>query len=385
MPGPWWKMGRKSGRISEFVNDHLHQSRKRRDGSSLVVETGFPTSLVDLFMKNREKLKKPSKRKRSNNNSKPSPADGSFSFPPFSPAPSLPPPVDVKKVDVNVNTNTVPVADAESDDGLLFLVAAFKLFLVVFLVLSTNRLSIGVVTVSAFLFFLSDCLLGKYISDAKRLFTAVARPFLNKLVEYKYGIVPREKESMISVSHQEIVEEESCDHPPEPMPGSSSSSSSSPSPSFSKGKSVAVFQDDDPAVPKIKKRTKMKNKLMKLLGKKSKTGSDSSSPKLGKKESEVASKPHSSSVSSPRYEDDTASTSAVVSGAAVNRDDVEKGNEDLRRRYYFLGLVILVGLVGGRPLAIFLTLLCIFLLVCVEKLMDSMRLSSVWRYFDKSR
>jgi hypothetical protein len=38
------------------------QSTKR--GNSLVVETGFPTSLVDLFVKNRERLKKPTGKKK---------------------------------------------------------------------------------------------------------------------------------------------------------------------------------------------------------------------------------------------------------------------------------------------------------------------------------
>ncbi|KAL2473857.1 uncharacterized protein Fot_49593 [Forsythia ovata] len=62
MPLPWKKV--KSTRISQLVNDHLQNSQRRRGDSSLMVETGFPTSLVDLFIKNREKLKKPSKKKR---------------------------------------------------------------------------------------------------------------------------------------------------------------------------------------------------------------------------------------------------------------------------------------------------------------------------------
>ncbi|CAB4306998.1 unnamed protein product [Prunus armeniaca] len=47
-------------RISQFVADL--QSPKR--GGSLVVQTGFPTSLVDLFVKNRDHLKKPSKKNK---------------------------------------------------------------------------------------------------------------------------------------------------------------------------------------------------------------------------------------------------------------------------------------------------------------------------------
>nr|XP_018450494.1 PREDICTED: uncharacterized protein LOC108821983 isoform X2 [Raphanus sativus] len=51
---PWKKSKSKSGRISRFMSD-LQQSPKR--GGSLVVETGFPTSLIDLFVKNRDRLK----------------------------------------------------------------------------------------------------------------------------------------------------------------------------------------------------------------------------------------------------------------------------------------------------------------------------------------
>ncbi|GAV65629.1 hypothetical protein CFOL_v3_09144 [Cephalotus follicularis] len=54
MPLPW-----KKTRISRLVADL--QSPKR--GGSLVVETGFPTSLIDLFVKNRDRLKKKKKSK----------------------------------------------------------------------------------------------------------------------------------------------------------------------------------------------------------------------------------------------------------------------------------------------------------------------------------
>lgn len=60
MPFPWKKP--KGSRISQFVADHINSSKH---GGSLVVQTGFPTSLVDLFHKNRDRLKKPSKKKRS--------------------------------------------------------------------------------------------------------------------------------------------------------------------------------------------------------------------------------------------------------------------------------------------------------------------------------
>ncbi|XP_043703949.1 uncharacterized protein LOC122654046 [Telopea speciosissima] len=53
MPLPWKKS--KVGRISRFVADLRSPSKH---GGSLVVETGFPTSVIDLIVKNRDRLKK---------------------------------------------------------------------------------------------------------------------------------------------------------------------------------------------------------------------------------------------------------------------------------------------------------------------------------------
>ncbi|KAJ8752176.1 hypothetical protein K2173_003784 [Erythroxylum novogranatense] len=58
MPLPWKKS--RVPRISRIVAD----LQFRKHGNSLVLETGFPTSLVDLFVKNRDKLKRPFKSKK---------------------------------------------------------------------------------------------------------------------------------------------------------------------------------------------------------------------------------------------------------------------------------------------------------------------------------
>ncbi|GAB2211313.1 hypothetical protein Droror1_Dr00016615 [Drosera rotundifolia] len=66
MPSLWRKSSSsfsKGNRISRFVAD-LQTPPKR--GSSLVNETGFPTSLVDLFIKNRDRIKKQKKKCVSN-------------------------------------------------------------------------------------------------------------------------------------------------------------------------------------------------------------------------------------------------------------------------------------------------------------------------------
>ncbi|KAM5587383.1 hypothetical protein ABKV19_006025 [Rosa sericea] len=63
MPLPWKKT--RVGRISQMVADL--QSPKKR--GSLVVQTGFPASLIDLFVKNRDRLRKRSKKNKKKKNS----------------------------------------------------------------------------------------------------------------------------------------------------------------------------------------------------------------------------------------------------------------------------------------------------------------------------
>ncbi|XP_010906238.1 uncharacterized protein [Elaeis guineensis] len=57
MPNPW-KKARAAG-LSRLVSGIGRPER----GASLVVQTGFPTSLADLVVKNRDRLKKPSRKK----------------------------------------------------------------------------------------------------------------------------------------------------------------------------------------------------------------------------------------------------------------------------------------------------------------------------------
>lgn len=166
MPLPWKKT--KVSRISRLVADF--QSPPKR-GGSLVVQTGFPTSLVDLFVKNRDRLKKHSKKK-------------SQSEPPMEisrPMNVTPPPPCYTNMKVNsssgsqenVRTNKIkrtPVeelavveqcvgddrdfgvggADADGSKKGRVVMAVLRVFLVVVLALSSKRLAVGI-TKSAFL------------------------------------------------------------------------------------------------------------------------------------------------------------------------------------------------------------------------------------------
>ncbi|XP_008439534.1 uncharacterized protein LOC103484301 [Cucumis melo] len=188
MPLPWKKT--KPNRISRIVADLQPPSR----ATSLVVETGFPTSVVDLFVKNRDRIKRHSLRKPKHKQHSTHVSE-SLAPPPtpsLSPdnSPRLPEHEDVvvtascstagRKVDglqhrpipadvqlnvVSARPNFCSNADADADGVCLnsmsmVFVAAVKMLLVVIPVLSTQKLVLGI-TISAFLLFLLE-IFGKF-------------------------------------------------------------------------------------------------------------------------------------------------------------------------------------------------------------------------------
>ncbi|KAG6756803.1 hypothetical protein POTOM_040246 [Populus tomentosa] len=168
MPFPWKKD--KVSRFSRIVADL--QSPKR--GNSLVVETGFPTSLVDLFVKNRERLKKPTGKKKKRQQQLQEVeeelviSDPIFVSSSIELVDSLGPIQNLENMEsfdvCDLVSQLLPVVDEDVDDvddvkvtdkkcwnekekRLLFVV--LKMFLVVVLGLSTKKLVVGI-TMSAF-------------------------------------------------------------------------------------------------------------------------------------------------------------------------------------------------------------------------------------------
>ncbi|KAK3432591.1 hypothetical protein EUGRSUZ_D00100 [Eucalyptus grandis] len=172
MPLPWKKS--RVTRISRLVADL--QSSPRR-GGSLVVETGFPTSLIDLFVKNRDRLRKPSRRKAAaeEDEEEEEPPELQISHPvltsplpahlvvrgpdplhdPPPPAAPAAPPAAAAAGSRAVDDGAVDGADGDyvgggSGKSNSVFSAVFKVFVVVVLALSTKGLVIGVM-MSAFL------------------------------------------------------------------------------------------------------------------------------------------------------------------------------------------------------------------------------------------
>ncbi|KAK6797162.1 hypothetical protein RDI58_004864 [Solanum bulbocastanum] len=138
MSFPWKKLKKTS--ISQLVKDHIHSQKP------LMVETGFPSSLVDLFVKNRRKFMKTSKKKR---------APPVVAEPPLSSL--LTPPSPVCCIIERSELKGCQEKDERFDldeavDKNMVLIALLKIFLVVVLVLGTKKLVLGI-TMSAFLLY----------------------------------------------------------------------------------------------------------------------------------------------------------------------------------------------------------------------------------------
>ncbi|XP_027338873.1 uncharacterized protein LOC113852721 [Abrus precatorius] len=142
MPFPWKK--NRVTRISQIVADL--QSPKR--GASLVVQTGFPTSLIDLFVKNRSRFKK-HRSKKPLHHDIPDP-------PPPSPATTPPPslslseiPLPTPELEPNADEAAVSGRVGECGSGSGFNLVIVKILMVVVLLSTVKRVTVGI-TVSAF-------------------------------------------------------------------------------------------------------------------------------------------------------------------------------------------------------------------------------------------
>ncbi|RID75755.1 hypothetical protein BRARA_B02783 [Brassica rapa] len=178
-----WKKP-KSGRLSRFMSE-FQQSPKR--GGSLVVQTGFPASLIDLFVKNRDRLKKSSsKTKRIQCQIQTAP---NASLPVNKDA-RLEKPVARKSIRNKIkNVNLVdggltaeknkPTSHKSgcvcSGGNVAFMLMAFRVLIVVVLTLNTKKkLTIGI-TLTAFALLLAELVAARVVTRFKHCNTDAPR------------------------------------------------------------------------------------------------------------------------------------------------------------------------------------------------------------------
>ncbi|RXH98871.1 hypothetical protein DVH24_011196 [Malus domestica] len=222
----------RANRISQFVADL--QSPKR--GGSLVVQTGFPTSLIDLFVKNRDHLKKPSKKNKNKSKKRESRVEdrvddritlncelGSGDLP-ILVKPSSPKVENLKPIEADHGVEATGIENRKKnfvvggEDCIggnwgPVLTAVMKMFVVVVLALSTKKLVVGV-TLSAFLLLLLEyagkhlALFLKPCSNAKSVMGQRLSAFLLFLNGFESddlkGVIARERTVFLDSAIEEI-------------------------------------------------------------------------------------------------------------------------------------------------------------------------------------
>lgn len=373
-----WKKKTRCTRFSQLVADHL-QSPKH--GGSLVVETGFPTSLIDLYVRNRGRFRKSSAKKQKGNDS-PNPLSSSSSSDSLVESSNLSSGVsDSRGNDEIIEEDVVVVggSNIEIDDSSIIEVersvemaklnpvvaAALKVLFVVVLILGTKRFKFGI-TVSAFLLFFLE-LVGKPLLersslmrpgvDSKKLFESSSHGTKN---------IKDSKENTTLFVCSEVVEiEEQIDSQKEV--GSEKK--------LDEVKSEVLMEIRH----KSSRKALMKSKMKKLVPKKLRKSSMGSKGEIscGLKEEETVKcaqnlKPSvlSSEFSESKLEilcvskqeqtkiveiEAPSSSSTLVSEIGCSNKKLKKESQQ-NYGCLILCLIVLIGLIGGRVLALVLAL-----------------------------
>ncbi|KAL4366908.1 hypothetical protein GQ457_05G025940 [Hibiscus cannabinus] len=312
---PWKKS--KVARIARLVAG-LHQSPKR--GGSLVVETGFPTSLVDLFVKNRDRLRKSSKRKCR------------FVAPPTPPLAQSPCNEDLQSPDMDVG-EVVFISRENNDDRRIPFHVAFKVLLAVALAVCTGSLAIWILIAALVL------VLIKFAG-------ARSWGFLRPESEIPNGLKSRagETESPDPCELIELRDELKMESGKETCKSEGSRSSRI------KTSLIKKF------VPKKLRHGKGKKQGRSV---RSKEKEEASSSELEKEKQEAGVGEEEGSETEqgdmvPRFD-------KLLQGES-GRERVRKGNSG-----YVILIVLLAGLVGGRGVALFPTLVCCFIRMYTQR------------------
>ncbi|CAH9107254.1 unnamed protein product [Cuscuta europaea] len=155
-----WKKAKRTAIICQMLKDQFNQRKNAAAASPLVVETGFPTSLVDLIVNHRDRFKKPSPSARFNNKSSPpQPSAGDPILLPLPPSLAPPSPSETPIATSGTRENeglAIGGQDGEANSNKV-LSGVLSMFLLVGLALGAKKFAVGI-TLSAFLLVILDYL-----------------------------------------------------------------------------------------------------------------------------------------------------------------------------------------------------------------------------------
>lgn len=383
-----WKKKTRCTRFSQLVADHL-QSPKR--GGSLVVETGFPTSLIDLYVRNRGRFRKSSAKQQRENDSQTS-LSTSTSW-------SSDLLVDSNKFSSGVSDYTgsgeiieedIVVDDMASSDGRIeienpiksevekraemaklnpVLVAALKVLFMLILALGTKRFTVGI-TLSAFFLFFLESVVKPLFRRSSSIRPSVDSKTLSESGFHETKNIERSIENATLVVCSEVLEIEEQVESNEEVRSEKE---------LDEVRSDLLME----VRHKASRRAILKSRMRKLVPKKLHKSSMGSKGEIscGSKEEENAkcsqdlkpllilsksSDPKGETLCVLNQEQDKIveieGRSSSSSSSLTLSTEIDCNNKGLGRRsqqnsgYLVLCLIVLIGLIGGRILAVLLAL-----------------------------
>ncbi|CAI9089587.1 OLC1v1024182C1 [Oldenlandia corymbosa var. corymbosa] len=370
MPLSSWKkkVKKNNNNISQFFRDQIQSSQR------VVVETGFPTILVDLIVKNRRRRLKRSSEIEVQGGGKLNSSVPESSLPTPSPLelqqrPSPPPTLLNDMVEEKVDRE---IRDGENCKGLL-MALLMGAFLVV-LALGAKKFAVGL-TLSAFVLIFVEslrkrCCFGVFIPCSVSRFMGIKEAKL----EEERKCESSNSRRIITPNHKDSVVETKSVKIKSLLLDSNDESGSDGNLKRRKPDSLAVLLEEayDSESKKKKKsgKAKMKSTLKHVFAKKSskkgkKAGISGSNPTLTEENDAVNNLEHrdgnSSSISSGSHEAEEA-IETLISVSDSDTDNlvmaVAEGESQRSGNfgYLFLCIIVLIGLYGGRIFALLLIL-----------------------------
>ncbi|TYH13527.1 hypothetical protein ES288_A06G145200v1 [Gossypium darwinii] len=306
---PWKKA--KVTRISRLVAG-LHQSPKR--GGSLVVETGFPTSLIDLFVKNRDRLRKSSKKKSGPQILIPSP------------------PCNEELQTPDMDDGELVIITRAGDDEKIGLHLVFKISLMVALAVSTRNLAVWIMMAAlllAVIEFVGTHFLGFLRPQSKTLFF---ESWIRKGLKSRADELVEKQQGTDFPDSCEIIELKD---------------------EIRRETAIITCKSERSRSARFKTSLIKKFVPKKLRHEKSKKQGNSNKKKDKESSNQVANE-----------EDESETGGDQVLQVESEPENVRKGNSGTGY-VFLLVMVILAGLTGGRGVALLLSLVCCFILIYI--------------------
>ncbi|TYJ30440.1 hypothetical protein E1A91_A06G129800v1 [Gossypium mustelinum] len=306
---PWKKA--KVTRISRLVAG-LHQSPKR--GGSLVVETGFPTSLIDLFVKNRDRLRKSSKKKSGPQILIPSP------------------PCNEELQTPDMDDGELVIITRAGDDEKIGLHLVFKISLMVALAVSTRNLAVWIMMAAlllAVIEFVGTHFLGFLRPQSKTLFF---ESWIRKGLKSRADELVEKQQGTDFPDPCEIIELKD---------------------EIRRETAIITCKSERSRSARFKTSLIKKFVPKKLRHEKSKKQGKSNKKKDKESSNQVANE-----------EDESETGGDQVLQVESEPENVRKGNSGTGY-VFLLVMVILAGLTGGRGVALLLSLVCCFILIYI--------------------